>query len=642
MNQYDSDGNRTAIINAKSAKCSFYYDLAGNIITNKSALGKCTVYSYDARNQISQIVQPSGSSSALYYDANGKLTNLVDAAGSLAFVYDKAGRLTTNTENGQALIKQYDYLNRIISYTDASTNTILYGYDPVGNLTNLAYPNGGQIAYQYDSVNRLTNVVDWFGNKTAFAYDANNRLTNSIFPDGSKNIRIYDLNGRLSVQSDYMRNGQLISQVNYGYDAAGQIIGETNQPETTPYIPTPVTMAYDADNELTSYAGQTVTNDANGNMIYGPLTNGFGSYTYDVRNRLTGAGGVSYAYDPAGNRVAITNGVTVTQFVVNPNAALSQVLMRVQNGVTNYYVYGAGLLYEVAQTATKTNVLVHHYDYRGSTVAMTDGGGNVTDRVAYSPYGGITSRTGTNDTPFLYNGSYGVQTDANGLLYMRARYYNPAICRFVNPDPLEFLGGLNFYTFAKGNSISKIDPSGKITVIDSAIAAVAGFTSGYISLWVSDVFSHQRHTAQQYLASGLGGATTGLILANSFNPVLAASEGNLVQQGINNAFGMSQGRQIQYNGRDFALSTLLGGIQVKIAGVNAGANSWTAAGKTMQTRILNGTQANSNWGTMGRWFAADMLDQASGAVLGGEFNAIAESEQEMIDAVGNTTKHCSQ
>ena len=265
--------------------------------------------------------------------------------------------------------------------------------------------------------------------------------------------------GRLNQQQD-MAGATLILQVNYAYDAAGQILGEFKQPAAVAYQATNVSMSFDPDNALTNYAGQTVTNDANGNMSYGPLTNGFAPYTYDVRNRLTSAGGVSYAYDPAGNRVAITNGATVTQFVVNPNTALSQVLMRIQNGVTNYYVYGAGLLYEVTQTAAATNILVHHYDYRGSTVAMTDGNGNVTDRVSYAPYGTIVSRTGTNDTPFLFNGSYGVQTDPNGLLYMRARFYNTTICRFVNPDPSGFKGGLNLYAHAYGNPIGLLDPFG--------------------------------------------------------------------------------------------------------------------------------------------------------------------------------------
>ena len=69
-------------------------------------------------------------------------------------------------------------------------------------------------------------------------------------------------------------------------------------------------------------------------------------------------------------------------------------------------------------------------------------------------------RGGTNDTPFLYNGRYGVMTDPNGLLYMRARYYNPYLCRFINPDPAGFAGGLNFYAYANGNPVSYLDPFG--------------------------------------------------------------------------------------------------------------------------------------------------------------------------------------
>ncbi len=54
----------------------------------------------------------------------------------------------------------------------------------------------------------------------------------------------------------------------------------------------------------------------------------------------------------------------------------------------------------------------------------------------------------------------GVQTDPNGLLYMRARYYNPYICRFLNPDPSGFNAGLNLYQFANGNPVSYWDSSG--------------------------------------------------------------------------------------------------------------------------------------------------------------------------------------
>ena len=225
--------------------------------------------------------------------------------------------------------------------------------------------------------------------------------------------------------------------------------------------PPPRTMTYDDDNRLATVDSSSVTLDSDGNLISGPLTNDtFATYTFDARNRLINVGGVTNAYDPAGNRVAQAYGTNSVAYVVNPNAKLPQVLMRMKNGVTNYYVYGAGLLYQVTETATATNTLTYHYDNRGSTVALSDDNGNVTDRYEYSLYATMTYHAGTSDTPFLFNGRYGVMTDPNGLLYMRARYYNPFLCRFINADPTGFSGGMNFYAYANGNPVSLLDPFG--------------------------------------------------------------------------------------------------------------------------------------------------------------------------------------
>ena len=94
--------------------------------------------------------------------------------------------------------------------------------------------------------------------------------------------------------------------------------------------------------------------------------------------------------------------------------------------------------------------------------ATFDSNGAVTDRVEYSPYGTVTYREGSTDTPFLYAGQFGIQQDANGLLYMRARYYNPEIRRFINADPIGFAGGMNWYAYAGNNPIMYVDPSGHV------------------------------------------------------------------------------------------------------------------------------------------------------------------------------------
>ena len=84
--------------------------------------------------------------------------------------------------------------------------------------------------------------------------------------------------------------------------------------------------------------------------------------------------------------------------------------------------------------------------------------------VCLSCYGKITHRTGTSKVIFGYNGRDGVVTDANGLIYMRARYYSPELRRFVNADiiagEISNAVTLNRYAYANGNPVSNIDPFG--------------------------------------------------------------------------------------------------------------------------------------------------------------------------------------
>ena len=96
--------------------------------------------------------------------------------------------------------------------------------------------------------------------------------------------------------------------------------------------------------------------------------------------------------------------------------------------------------------------------YRGSTVALMNNAGVITDTFKYGPYGELLEKRGSSKTIFLYVGQYGVQNDDNGLLYMRARYYNTDIRRFLNIDPIK--DGWNWYIYSSGNPILYIDPSG--------------------------------------------------------------------------------------------------------------------------------------------------------------------------------------
>jgi RHS repeat-associated protein len=158
------------------------------------------------------------------------------------------------------------------------------------------------------------------------------------------------------------------------------------------------------------------------------------------------------------------------------------------DGSKTFFVYGLGLIsQETIQAGEQTGEFrVFHYDFRGSTTAITDEHGNITDRITYCAFGEITSRTGYTETIFLFAGRHGVQTDCNGLLYMRARYYSPQLNRFISPDPHWDLHNMiygdnpviigsnllpdihairqstNLYVYVMNNPIMFIDPSGRI------------------------------------------------------------------------------------------------------------------------------------------------------------------------------------
>lgn len=124
------------------------------------------------------------------------------------------------------------------------------------------------------------------------------------------------------------------------------------------------------------------------------------------------------------------------------------------------YVYGNGL---VSQNSSSEGYLNFHYNNIGSTIVLTNEEGAAEESYTYGPYGEILSGD-TSKTAYLYNGMYGVSTDANGLYYMRARYYNVSIKRFINQDimngSITNSQSLNKFSYVQGNPISLTDPFG--------------------------------------------------------------------------------------------------------------------------------------------------------------------------------------
>lgn len=127
-------------------------------------------------------------------------------------------------------------------------------------------------------------------------------------------------------------------------------------------------------------------------------------------------------------------------------------------------------------------------------MAVTDEKGNIVGTYEYSPYGQILHKEGTANITFLYNGQYGVATDENGLYYMRARYYNVDIKRFINQDvltgTLERISSLNRYAYVEGNPINYLDPFGLEAYDTSTLhnaAMLIGLASYIITLVIPNI-----------------------------------------------------------------------------------------------------------------------------------------------------------
>jgi RHS repeat-associated protein len=67
---------------------------------------------------------------------------------------------------------------------------------------------------------------------------------------------------------------------------------------------------------------------------------------------------------------------------------------------------------------------------------MTDSSGNMVNRYAYDEFGNLLNAVEAVSDPFLYVGQYGVMDEDNGLLFMRARYYDPVVGRFIGRGTL--------------------------------------------------------------------------------------------------------------------------------------------------------------------------------------------------------------
>jgi RHS repeat-associated protein len=251
-------------------------------------------------------------------------------------------------------------------------------------------------------------------------------------------------------------DGSAIGDLSYTYDTAGRRTGVGGSlAQTNPGTPVSTT-SVNAANQLTTFGAQTLTYDANGNLT-GDGTN---TYTWDARNQLQSIGGgnaASFQYDAFGRRIGKTIGTTSTGYLYDGmNFVQEKSGTGSGAGVTANLITGPGVDNILArQTAAGNHTMLT--DALGSIILATDATQATVTSYSYDAYGN-TTQVGTNDNSQQYTGR---ENDGTGLYYYRARYYSPAMGRFVSQDPIGWEAGqTNGYSYVGGDPISFIDPDG--------------------------------------------------------------------------------------------------------------------------------------------------------------------------------------
>lgn len=214
--------------------------------------------------------------------------------------------------------------------------------------------------------------------------------------------------------------------------------------------------------------GTTYTYDNNGNTRTKTDASGTTTYDWNYENRLTkvtlpNGNTVTYKYDPFGRRIRIISQNTTIYVYDGPNL-LEEV--NANSNVRARYTQGLGIDEPLAQ---RRDGLTHYYhaDGLGSITSLsTDAGemmapwppSGLPATYIYDSFGNLTYSTGSVVNPFRYTArEFDQQT---GLYFYRARYYDPAVGRFLSEDPVGFNSGVNFYGYVHNNPSNLIDPTG--------------------------------------------------------------------------------------------------------------------------------------------------------------------------------------
>ena len=506
---YDDDGNIVRSIDISAEKEYNYeyeegrivrateadIELSGEIVTSKAIVNTVKYY-YDSEGKMTRkVITPAGGSAqTIYYETNDDNTVVKFSAG---------GRTVTSHSKTDSFGRKVfdelqlgtDFVSRQFVYhagkvtAEHKEKAKVKSSATTQLVSQIILSDGRTLSYEYDAEERITSITEKYTvdkvettDTTSYTYDALGQLlteTNVVQTiDRSEEEPVVTVTSKLVNSMEYDNYGNILKKNGIVYN-----YGDSKWRDL-----------------LTSYNGQSITYDAQGN----PTSYLGHTLTWEKGRQLKSFDGNTYTYNANGIRTSKTVNGVKHEYTLDG----TKILRETWDSNTLIPLYDnedsvCGILY---------NNVPYYFikNLQGDVIAILDKDAQTVARYTYDAWGvpeiKLDSSTGQIATinPFRYRGYYYDQSI--GLYYLQSRYYDPQVGRFVNGDEAVILNisnellSCNLFCYCENNSVNESDYGGTLSV-DGFLNHVKAFFVG-IGRFFSSLTINLKNIYTPYKRSG--------------------------------------------------------------------------------------------------------------------------------------------
>ncbi|MDN3506548.1 MAG: hypothetical protein P0S96_04900 [Simkaniaceae bacterium] len=491
---YDRAGNLKRRINfiydrnhpIRAYQTEWKYNKRGLPIQEIEEGKKTTLLEYDSRGNIIQKTDPRGVVLKQKYDAIGRLIEQQSSDGTIhnTFLYQDQGKtlIAKDHIHGRVWRRSYNQFGELISEKTPYGAIHTWKYDNAGRCTLHILPDHSSIAYTYSGLHMDQVIRQSKQNKILY------RHAYSRFDENGHVAEEECINnlGTLYNQHDLLerpastttpwhqtsieygssglitkRENSLFNTKNYEYDPLNQLTKEGVKKHHFDSLGNPVDKAINSLNQITQIEDTILLYDASGNLKEKLKSSEVTKYHYDALNRLTqieNNSKITFEYDPFSRLYA--------KIKSTPNQPTEEYFYLFDQGqeigiynkdleLLQLKVVGLGLREDVGgavaiEANSETYMPLH--DFSGNIIALINSNGSLVEARDIDAFG-ETLLTQPSLSPWGFSSKRAEEE----LVYFLGRFYDPALGRWLTPDPAGAIDSPNLYLYVQNNPLSRLD-----------------------------------------------------------------------------------------------------------------------------------------------------------------------------------------